>query len=241
MEEQKSKTLLQEWENGREKDQKAIDLERDKGNGKAGTSERGAANITLKSEYYGKSEKEKYKHSNETEEEHEKRYKVRSQKEREFEEDPKFKGKVTVTASRGQDALDERFNKWEEFAYFPTTKEKPRKVEDEDGGGDDDDDVEDELYRSMKEERAVAAAKKAEPSGYRGFSPEKIPKASRYKEKPGPSPSTPPRRSSENRERERLVARREESPPRATPPAFPGYRGSEVKLRVDPFREESAG
>ncbi|KAK1156838.1 thyroid hormone receptor-associated protein 3-like isoform X1 [Acipenser oxyrinchus oxyrinchus] len=241
MEEQKSKTLLQEWENGREKDQKAIDLERDKGNGKAGTSERGAANITLKSEYYGKSEKEKYKHSNEAEEEHEKRYKVRSQKEREFEEDPKFKGKVTVTASRDQDALDERFNKWEEFAYFPTTKEKPRKVEDEDGGGDDDDDVEDELYRSMKEERAVAAAKKAEPSGYRGFSPEKIPKASRYKEKPGPSPSTPPRRSSENRERERLVARREESPPRATPPAFPGYRGSEVKLREDPFREESAG
>ncbi|XP_015204189.1 thyroid hormone receptor-associated protein 3 isoform X2 [Lepisosteus oculatus] len=257
LEEHKNKIQVAEWENGREKEQKMAELERDKGNGKAGSFDKGAAYSGLKPDYYSKNEEEKYGYDDEFElgsaaeflkgpqfgsaeagEDQEKRHKVRNQKEREMEDEPKHKSKITITANR--DMFDERFNKWDELAYFPSAKEKLRK--EEDAGEDDIDDVEEELYRSRKQERAAAAAaaaKKAEASGYRGFSPDKAPKASRKKEKQGQSPSPPARKSSENREREMFNVRRDDSPPRSTP-AYSGKRSAEVSVRMDPFHEDYA-
>ncbi|XP_066573491.1 thyroid hormone receptor-associated protein 3 isoform X2 [Amia ocellicauda] len=256
LEEHKSKNQVPEWENGRDKEQKAAEGEREKGNSKTGAFERGVPYGNLKPDYYGKSEKEKYKYGDEFEmssaaeffkgsqfgaseaaEEPEKKHKGRNQKEREMEDEPKHKSKITVTTNR--DMFDERFSKWEDLAYFPSGKEKLRK--EEDAVEDDMDDMEEELYRSRKQERAAAAAaaKKAEASGIRDFSPDKMPKASRKKEKPGQSPSSPPRRSSENRDRELFNVRRDDSPPKP-PPVFPGKRGAEVNVRMDSFREDFA-
>ncbi|KAG2460834.1 M3K5 kinase, partial [Polypterus senegalus] len=258
----KSKTLLQKWENGRDKEQKATELERDKKSEKASPSQRMAAYSSLKSEYCSKSEKGKYKQGNEFEKssaagflegsqtgspdpsgEQEKRYKVRNQKEREYEDEPKYTSKITVNTIKDHDIFDER---WDELDYFPSSEEF-RKDDD-----DDDYDVEDDLYRNRKDNRVTASApaevaapsKKAEPSAYRSVSPNEGPKSSRYKEKPGLSPPPPPppspppvKKTSENREREKNVARKQDSPTE-TGPSSSGYREAEVNFKVNTFLEE---
>ncbi|XP_039596409.1 thyroid hormone receptor-associated protein 3 isoform X2 [Polypterus senegalus] len=262
LEDQKSKTLLQKWENGRDKEQKATELERDKKSEKASPSQRMAAYSSLKSEYCSKSEKGKYKQGNEFEKssaagflegsqtgspdpsgEQEKRYKVRNQKEREYEDEPKYTSKITVNTIKDHDIFDER---WDELDYFPSSEEF-RKDDD-----DDDYDVEDDLYRNRKDNRVTASApaevaapsKKAEPSAYRSVSPNEGPKSSRYKEKPGLSPPPPPppspppvKKTSENREREKNVARKQDSPTE-TGPSSSGYREAEVNFKVNTFLEE---
>uniref|UniRef100_W5M529 Thyroid hormone receptor associated protein 3 n=1 Tax=Lepisosteus oculatus TaxID=7918 RepID=W5M529_LEPOC len=212
LEEHKNKIQVAEWENGREKEQKMAELERDKGNVASSltTIAKTKRRKFLKGPQFG---------SAEAGEDQEKRHKVRNQKEREMEDEPKHKSKITITANR--DMFDERFNKWDELAYFPSAKEKLRK--EEDAGEDDIDDVEEELYRSRKQERAA----------------DKAPKASRKKEKQGQSPSPPARKSSENREREMFNVRRDDSPPRSTP-AYSGKRSAEVSVRMDPFHEDYA-
>ncbi|XP_028675668.1 thyroid hormone receptor-associated protein 3 isoform X2 [Erpetoichthys calabaricus] len=258
LEDQKSKTLLQKWENGRDKEQKATELERDKKSDMASPSQRVAAYSSLKSEYCSKSEKGKYKQGNEFEKssaagflegsqtgspdpsgEQEKRYKVRNQKEREYEDEPKYTSKITINTIKDHDIFDER---WDELDYFPSSEEF-RKDDD-----DDDYDIEDDLYRNRKDNRVTASApaevaapsKKADPSAYRSLSPNEGPKSSRYKEKPGlsPPPSPPPvKKTSENREREKNVARKQDSPTE-TGPSSSGYREAEVNFKVNTFLEE---
>ncbi|XP_018582505.1 thyroid hormone receptor-associated protein 3 isoform X2 [Scleropages formosus] len=241
LEEHKIKKQASEWENGREKEVISGDTEREKGNGKSGS-----LLATKAVDYGGKVEKEKYKYGDgfesgpssstfmknspflcgEAEEEEEEtapepRAKLR--KEREGEDEPRPKSKATLST---RELFEERFGKWDDTTYFSTTKERVRK---EPEATDDLDDIEEELYRSRKQERAAAMAKR---EAYRGFSPDKAPKA-RKKERAGSSPSPPPRRSSENRDREMFMVRKDDSPPRVS-----GKRGAEFSVRMDPFQDD---
>ncbi|XP_028675669.1 thyroid hormone receptor-associated protein 3 isoform X3 [Erpetoichthys calabaricus] len=113
---------------------------------------------------------------------------------------------------------------------------------------DDDPPVPTTFKKNRKDNRVTASApaevaapsKKADPSAYRSLSPNEGPKSSRYKEKPGlsPPPSPPPvKKTSENREREKNVARKQDSPTE-TGPSSSGYREAEVNFKVNTFLEE---
>ncbi|XP_036394247.1 thyroid hormone receptor-associated protein 3 isoform X3 [Megalops cyprinoides] len=254
LEEHKSKKQASEWENGRDKDPNDGEAEREKGIFDRGPAYGGGS----KGGEYGasKAEKEKYKYGEgfeagpssagfmkappflcgdgeEDEEEEEEEPRPKARKEREGEDEPKPKTKVTLSA---RELFEERFGKWDDLAYFPSAKERSRK--EADPGDDDLDDIEEELYRSRKQERAAALAaalaKKEAVALFRGFSPDKLAKG-RKKEKAGQSPSPPPRRSSETRDRDTFMVRKDDSPVRAS-----GKRGAEFGVRMDSFRDDIA-
>nr|XP_023677018.1 thyroid hormone receptor-associated protein 3 isoform X2 [Paramormyrops kingsleyae] len=250
LEEHKSKKQASDWENGRDKEVSSADGDREKSGSKC-VFDRGAGYSASKSlEHSSKAEKDKYKYGDsfegepsggfmkgppflggnggEEEEEVALEPRAKLRKEREAEEEPKPKGKAALSA---REVFDERFGKWEDVSYFPTAKERMRK-EVEAAGTDDLDDMEEELYRSRKQERASALAKK---EAYKGFSPEK-PTKSRKKERVESSPSPPPRRrSTENRDHEMFMVRRDDSPPKASV-----KRGAEFNVRMEPVWDEIA-
>ncbi|XP_064205970.1 thyroid hormone receptor-associated protein 3 isoform X2 [Anguilla rostrata] len=156
-------------------------------------------------------------------------------KDREAEDEPKDKVKTKVTLST-RELFEERFGKWDDLAYFPSGKERARK--DPEGEDEEPDEADEELYRSRKQERAAAAALAKKEALYRGFSPDKLPKA-RKKEPPALSPSPPlppaPRRASDARDRDLFMVPRDASPLRAS-----GKRGAEFGVRMESFRDELA-
>ncbi|KAJ8405067.1 hypothetical protein AAFF_G00329880 [Aldrovandia affinis] len=253
LEEHKNKKQATEWENGRDKDVgSGADGEREKG-----IFDRGPG-------YGGQkgSDKEKYNgflkgappflcgDGGEEEEEEEEeaavtaaaRHALRPRKERDAEDEPKPKTKVTMSA---RELFEERFGKWDNLAYFPSAKERTRKEPEAvavavavAGGVEDDlDEMEEELYRSRKQERAAALAKKE--ALYRGFSPDKPPKV-RKKEVAGLSPSPPPQppapRRLDNRERDLFMVPKEESPPAKAS----GKRGAAFNVKMESFRDDVA-
>ncbi|KAJ8289271.1 hypothetical protein COCON_G00019300 [Conger conger] len=55
-----------------------------------------------------------------------------------------------------RELFEERFGKWDDLAYFPSGKERPRKAPE--GEGEEPDEAEEELYRARKQERAKKEA-----------------------------------------------------------------------------------
>ncbi|XP_061090883.1 thyroid hormone receptor-associated protein 3 isoform X5 [Conger conger] len=131
-----------------------------------------------------------------------------------------------------RELFEERFGKWDDLAYFPSGKERPRKAPE--GEGEEPDEAEEELYRARKQERAKKEAL------FRGFSPDKAPQKTRKKEPPGlsPSPPAPPRRgggSSDARDRDTFLVQRDGSPVRAS-----AKRGGDTAVRTESFRDDAA-
>ncbi|XP_014352819.1 thyroid hormone receptor-associated protein 3 isoform X2 [Latimeria chalumnae] len=250
LEEQKNKATTQDRENGREKDQKAKNEEREKVKERSGVSEMGvpffksdylAPKNESESLYRGIPSPRRYRYSNELEksmsaefqeealhsmdmQESEKKHRVKGLKDSKLEDEPKCKSKVIVpSTAKNQDTYEERLSKWEELAYFPSAKEKSW----------EDEDMEDEVYpgRAKREE-----VKRAELGGYRGPIPDKNPRSGSYKVVHERSPSPPPRRSAEGKEREKM-ATKEENPP-ISKTTFSVYRGSEINVRMDALEDD---
>lgn len=248
MEEQKS-------ENGKDKELKLTNVEKDKMKEKGSFSEMGLGDGKAKSDLYASDaekmyrgsqspkryklrddfekkmtefHKESHYGSKEEGDEPEKKAKGKGRKESTFDEDEEDEPKFlskTVSAS-GKSQEEDRAGKWEGLVFLPAAKEKQRKAEE----------MEDEAYgeQSKKEERQ--SAKRAE-AGHRGFVPEKNFRVTTYKagqEKGATSP--PPRKTSEGREKpsargEGLTAAKS---------SFSITRETQVNLRMDSFDEDLA-
>ncbi|XP_048355911.1 thyroid hormone receptor-associated protein 3 [Sphaerodactylus townsendi] len=252
-----SKRYLEEQksENGKEKEQKLMSVEKEKMKEKGIFSEIGLADGKAKLDPYApKADPEKVYRGSQSP----KRYKLRDDfekkmaefhkdshygKEEADEPDKKMKGKGRKDPNFDEDEDDEpkflsktvsassknqeedRAGKWEGLVSF-STKEKQRKAEE----------LEEDSYaeQSKKEERQ--AAKRAE-AGHRGFVPEKNFRVTTYKagqEKSAASP--PPRKASEGREK--AGARGDGLATGKS--SFSITRETQVNLRMDSFDEDLA-
>uniref|UniRef100_A0A8D0BT32 Thyroid hormone receptor associated protein 3 n=1 Tax=Salvator merianae TaxID=96440 RepID=A0A8D0BT32_SALMN len=253
-----SKRYLEEQkaENGKDKEQKLMNVEKEKMKEKGSFSEMGLADGKTKSDpYASKADTEKLYRGSQSP----KRYKLRDDfekkiaefhkdshygKEEADEPEKKVKGKVRKDSNFDEDEDDEpkflsktvsassksqeedRPGKWEGLVFLPAAKEKQRKAEE----------LEEDAYgeQSKKEERQ--AGKRGE-SGHRGFVPLKNFRVTTYKasqEKSAASP--PPRKASESREK--ASARGEGLA--AGKSSFSITRETQVNLRMDSFDEDLA-
>ncbi|KAF7465004.1 thyroid hormone receptor-associated protein 3 [Marmota monax] len=148
--------------------------------------------------------------------------KTKGRKESEFDDEPKFMSKVIAGASKNQE--EEKSGKWEGLVYAPGGKEKQRKAEE----------LEEEPFteRSKKEERGGA---KRNESGHRGFVPEKNFRVTAYKAVQEKSSSPPPRKTSEGRDK--LGAKGDFSSGKSS---FSITREAQVNVRMDSFDEDLA-
>lgn len=242
----------QKTENGKDKDQKVTNAEKEKSKEKGNFSELGSTDGKAKSDTYGsKTDSEKgyrgsqspkrYKfrddfdklkvpefhkeghYGKDETDEQDKKDKAKSRKDSEFDDEPKFMSKVVATSSKSQE--EDRSGKWEGVVFLPPGKEKQRKS----------DEMEEESYseRSKKEERS--GSKRAE-SGHRGFVPEKNFRVTTYKSSQEKSSSPPPRKASEVKEKpgtkvEGLTSGKS---------SFSITREAQVKIRMDSFDEDLA-
>ncbi|XP_054854811.1 thyroid hormone receptor-associated protein 3 isoform X2 [Eublepharis macularius] len=246
----------QKSENGKEKEQKLMNVEKEKMKEKGSFSEIGLADGKAKLDpYSSKTDAEKVYRGSQSP----KRYKIRDDFEKKMAEfhkeshygkdeadepDKKMKGKGRKDPNFDEDEDDEpkflsktvsassknqeedRTGKWEGVVFLPTAKEKQRKAEE----------MEEDSYPepSKKEERQ--AAKRAD-AGHRGFVPEKNFRVTTYKagQEKGPA-SPPPRKASEGREKagtrgEGLATGKS---------SFSITRETQVNLRMDSFDEDLA-
>ncbi|XP_044275389.1 thyroid hormone receptor-associated protein 3 isoform X2 [Varanus komodoensis] len=253
-----SKRYLEEQktENGKDKEQKLTNVEKDKIKEKGSFSEMGLVDSKTKSDpyaskadtekiYRGSQSPKRYKlrddfekkmtefhkeshYSKEEIDEPEKKVKGKGRKESNFDEDEDDEPKFLpkMVSTSSKNQEEDRTGKWEGLVFLPAAKEKPRKAEE----------MEEESYteQSKKEERL--AVKRAE-AGHRGFVPEKNFRVTTYKagqEKNTTSP--PPRKSSEGRDKpsargEGLAAGKS---------SFSITRETQVNLRMDSFDEDLA-
>ncbi|NXU49821.1 TR150 protein, partial [Turnix velox] len=240
-------------ENGKDKEEKVTNVEREKSKEKGNFSELGSTEGKAKSEPFaskGESEKgyrssqspkrfkfrddfEKMKvpefhkenlYGKEETEEQEKKDKAKGRKDSEFDDEPKFMSKVVATSSKNQE--EDRSGKWEGVVFLPPGKEKQRKSEE----------MEEESYsdRSKKEERP-RESKRAEP-GHRGFVPEKNFRVTTYKSSQEKSSSPPPRKTSEVKEK--LGSKGDGAAPSKS--SFSITREAQVNIRMDSFDEDLA-
>uniref|UniRef100_A0ABM5ES60 Thyroid hormone receptor-associated protein 3 isoform X2 n=1 Tax=Pogona vitticeps TaxID=103695 RepID=A0ABM5ES60_9SAUR len=250
-----SKRYLEEQksENGKDKEQKLTNVEKEKMKEKGSFSEMGLADGKTKSDpyaskadpeklYRGSQSPKRYKlrddfekkmaefhkeshYGKEESEEPEKKAKGKGRKESNFDEDEDEEPKFLskTVSASSKNQEEDRTGKWEGLVFLP--KEKQRKAEE----------MEEDAYaeQSKKEERQ--AAKRADV-GHRGFVPEKNFRVTTYKagqEKGASSP--PPRKASEGREKpgargEGLAAKS----------SFSITRETQVNLRMDSFDEDLA-
>ncbi|KFW79877.1 Thyroid hormone receptor-associated protein 3 [Manacus vitellinus] len=242
----------QKAENGKDKDQKVTNVEKEKSKEKGNFSELGSADGKAKSDSYGsKADSEKgyrgsqspkrYKfrddfdkmkvpefhkeghYGKEETDEQDKKDKGKGRKDSEFDDEPKFMSKVVTTSSKNQE--EDRSGKWEGVVFLPPGKEKQRKS----------DEMEEESYseRSKKEERP--GSKRAEP-GHRGFVPEKNFRVTTYKSSQEKSSSPPPRKPSEVKEKPGTKV--EGLAPGKS--SFSITREAQVNIRMDSFDEDLA-
>jgi hypothetical protein len=245
LEEHNHKKKQSAWENGREMETNDGDVEREKGNGM-----KASGGIFDREPDKGENEKYKYMEdfdddrnvslnsflkaspffSCDGEEEDEEtipksRPKVlRKERAREDDGSPKPKSKVTLSA---RELFEERFGKWEDLAYLQAAAKD-----------DDLDAMTEEIYRSQKQEKAMAIAaalakREAIAGMLRGFSPENVSKDRRMEKAASSlSPIPAPRRNSD---REMFMVRGEDSPPRGSE-----KRGAEFSVRMDSLRDDVA-
>ncbi|NXR89625.1 TR150 protein, partial [Hypocryptadius cinnamomeus] len=242
----------QKTENGKDKDQKVTNAEKEKSKEKGNFSELGSTDGKAKSDSYGsKADSEKgyrgsqspkrYKfrddfdklkvpefhkeghYGKDETDEQDKKDKAKGRKDSEFDDEPKFMSKVVATSSKSQE--EDRSGKWEGVVFLPPGKEKQRKP----------DEMEEESYseRSKKEERP--GSKRAEP-GHRGFVPEKNFRVTTYKSSQEKSSSPPPRKASEVKEKQ--GAKVEGLTPGKS--SFSITREAQVNIRMDSFDEDLA-
>ncbi|XP_058712470.1 thyroid hormone receptor-associated protein 3 isoform X1 [Poecile atricapillus] len=249
-----SKRYLEEQktENGKDKDQKVINAEKEKSKEKGNFSELGSTDGKTKSDSYGsKADSEKgyrgsqspkrYKfrddfdklkvpefhkeghYGKDETDELDKKEKAKGRKDSEFDDEPKFMSKVVATSSKSQE--EDRSGKWEGVVFLPPGKEKQRKP----------DEMEEESYseRSKKEDRS--GSKRAEP-GHRGFVPEKNFRVTTYKSSQEKSSSPPPRKASEVKEKPGTKV--EGLTPGKS--SFSITREAQVNIRMDSFDEDLA-
>ncbi|KAM6428516.1 thyroid hormone receptor-associated protein 3 isoform 2-T5 [Liasis olivaceus] len=252
-----SKRYLEEQkaENGKDKEQKLTNVEKEKMKEKGSFSEMGlvdgkakldpyASKADTEKLYRGNQSPKRYKlrddfekkmaefhkethYGKEEADEPEKKVKSKGRKESNFDEDEDEEPKFLKTVSASSKNQEEdRAGKWEGLVYLPAAKEKQRKAEE----------MGEESYAepSKKEERQ--AAKRAE-AGHRGFVPEKNFRVTTYKagqEKIASSP--PPRKATDSREKPSMrgegLATGKSS--------FSITRETQVNLRMDSFDEDLA-
>ncbi|XP_008149351.2 thyroid hormone receptor-associated protein 3 [Eptesicus fuscus] len=231
----------QKTENGKDKEQKQTNTDKEKMKEKGSFSDTGLSDSKIKSDMFApKTDSEKPFRGSQSP----KRYKLRDdfekkmadfhkddmddqdkdkakgRKESEFDDEPKFMSKVIAGANKNQE--DEKSGKWE--VYAPPGKEKQRKTEE----------LEEESFseRSKKEDRG--GLKRTE-SGHRGFVPEKNFRVTAYKAVQEKSSSPPPRKTSESREK--LGAKGDFSTGKSS---FSITREAQVNVRMDSFDEDLA-
>ncbi|XP_036600201.1 thyroid hormone receptor-associated protein 3 [Trichosurus vulpecula] len=253
-----SKRYLEEQksENGKDKEQKLTNVDKEKMKEKGSFSELGLGDPKAKSDpfapkadaekpFRGSQSPKRYKlrddfekkmaefHKEEMDEQD--KEKAKGRKESEFEDEPKFISKVIAGTSKGQE--EERPGKWEGLVYVPTGKEKQRKAEE----------LEDDAYtdRPKKEERAPT--KRTEATAHRGFVPEKNFRVTAYKALPekSSSPPAPPSRKATATTPASTEARDKLGPPRAESmplgkSSFSITREAQVNVRMDSFDEDLA-
>ncbi|KAM8790037.1 thyroid hormone receptor-associated protein 3 [Rhynchonycteris naso] len=233
----------QKTENGKDKEQKQTNTDKEKMKDKGSFSDTGLNDSKIKSDMFapktdsekpfrGSQSPKRYKlrddfekkmadfHKEEMDDQD--KDKAKGRKESEFDDEPKFMSKVIAGANKNQD--DEKSGKWEGLVYAPSGKEKQRKTEE----------LEDESFseRSKKEDRG--GLKRTE-SGHRGFVPEKNFRVTAYKAVQEKSSSPPPRKTSESREK--LGAKGDFSTGKSS---FSITREAQVNVRMDSFDEDLA-
>ncbi|XP_029802150.1 thyroid hormone receptor-associated protein 3 [Suricata suricatta] len=230
-------------ENGKDKEQKQTNTDKEKVKEKGSFSDTGLGDAKMKSDPFApKTDAEKSFRGSQSP----KRYKLRDdfekkmadlhkegmddpdkdkakgRKESEFDDEPKFMSKVIAGANKNQE--EEKSSKWEGLVYAPPGKEKQRKTEE----------LEEESFseRSKKEDRG---GPKRTESGHRGFVPEKNFRVTAYKAVQEKSSSPPPRKTSESREK--LGAKGDFSSGKSS---FSITREAQVNVRMDSFDEDLA-
>uniref|UniRef100_K9IPI9 Putative thyroid hormone receptor-associated protein 3 n=1 Tax=Desmodus rotundus TaxID=9430 RepID=K9IPI9_DESRO len=233
----------QKTENGKDKEQKQTNTDKEKMKEKGSFSDTGMSDSKIKSDMFApKTDSEKPFRGSQSP----KRYKLRDdfekkmadfhkedmddqdkdkakgRKESEFDDEPKFMSKVITGTNKNQE--EEKSGKWEGLVYAPPGKEKQRKTEE----------LEEESFseRSKKEDRG--GLKRTE-SGHRGFVPEKNFRVTAYKAVQEKSSSPPLRKTSESREK--LGAKGDFSSGKSS---FSITREAQVNVRMDSFDEDLA-
>ncbi|XP_028367877.1 thyroid hormone receptor-associated protein 3 isoform X2 [Phyllostomus discolor] len=233
----------QKTENGKDKEQKQTNTDKEKMKEKGSFSDTGMSDSKIKSDMFAsKTDSEKPFRGSQSP----KRYKLRDdfekkmadfhkedlddqdkdkakgRKESEFDDEPKFMSKVIAGTNKNQE--EEKSGKWEGLVYAPPGKEKQRKTEE----------LEEESFseRSKKEDRG--GLKRTE-SGHRGFVPEKNFRVTAYKAVQEKSSSPPTRKTSESREK--LGAKGDFSSGKSS---FSITREAQVNVRMDSFDEDLA-
>ncbi|XP_004678857.1 PREDICTED: thyroid hormone receptor-associated protein 3 isoform X1 [Condylura cristata] len=232
----------QKGENGKDKEQKQTNTDKEKMKEKGSFSDTGMGDAKMKSDpfapktdsekpFRGSQSPKRYKlrddfekkmsdfHKEDMDEQD--KDKAKGRKESEFDDEPKFMSKV-IGANKNQE--EEKSGKWEGLVYAPSGKEKQRKTEE----------LEEESFseRSKKEDRG--GSKRTE-SGHRGFVPEKNFRVTAYKAVQEKSSSPPPRKTSESREK--LSAKGDFSTGKSS---FSITREAQVNVRMDSFDEDLA-
>ncbi|XP_053123317.1 thyroid hormone receptor-associated protein 3 isoform X2 [Hemicordylus capensis] len=255
-----SKRYLEEQksENGKDKEQKLMNADKEKMKEKGSFSEMGLADGKTKSDpyaskadpekvYRGSQSPKRYKlrddfekkmaefhkeshYGKEEVDEPEKKAKGKGRKESNFEEDEEDEPKFLskTVSASSKNQEEDRTGKWEGLVFLPAAKEKQRKAEE----------MEEESYaeQSKKEERQ--AAKRAE-AGHRGFIPEKNFRVTTYKasqDKSAAATAAPSRKASDGREK---LSTRTESLATGKS-SFSITRETQVNLRMDSFDEDLA-
>ncbi|XP_036300104.1 thyroid hormone receptor-associated protein 3 isoform X2 [Pipistrellus kuhlii] len=231
----------QKTENGKDKEQKQTNTDKEKMKEKGSFSDTGLSDSKIKSDMFapktdsdkpfrGSQSPKRYKLRDDFEKkmadfhkedmDDQDKDKAKGRKESEFDDEPKFMSKVIAGANKNQE--DEKSGKWE--VYAPSGKEKQRKTEE----------LEEDSFseRSKKEDRG--GVKRTE-SGHRGFVPEKNFRVTAYKAVQEKSSSPPPRKTSESREK--LGAKGDFSTGKSS---FSITREAQVNVRMDSFDEDLA-
>ncbi|EPY79801.1 thyroid hormone receptor-associated protein 3 [Camelus ferus] len=232
----------QKTENGKDKEQKQTNTDKEKMKEKGSFSDTGLGDTKMKSDpfapktdtekpFRGSQSPKRYKlrddfekkmadfHKEEMDDQD--KDKAKGRKESEFDDEPKFMSKVIAGANKNQE--EEKSGKWEGLVYAPPGKEKQRKTEE----------LDEESFseRSKKEDRGP----KRTESGHRGFVPEKNFRVTAYKAVQEKSSSPPPRKTSESREK--LGAKGDFSTGKSS---FSITREAQVNVRMDSFDEDLA-
>lgn len=233
----------QKTENGKDKEQKQTNTDKEKMKEKGSFSDAGLGDTKVKSDpfapktdtekpFRGSQSPKRYKlrddfekkmadfHKEELDDQD--KDKAKGRKESEFDDEPKYMSKVIAGTNKNQE--EEKSGKWEGLVYAPPGKEKQRKTEE----------LEEESFseRSKKEDRG---GPKRTESGHRGFVPEKNFRVTAYKAVQEKSSSPPPRKTSESREK--LGAKGDFSTGKSS---FSITREAQVNVRMDSFDEDLA-
>ncbi|KAL1765429.1 thyroid hormone receptor-associated protein 3 [Sigmodon hispidus] len=227
----------QKTENGKDKEQKQTNADKEKLKEKGSFSD---ADVKMKSDpfaskrdtektFRGSQSPKRYKlrddfekkmadfHKEEMDEQD--KDKSKGRKDPEFDDEPKFMSKVI--ASKNQE--EEKSGKWESLVH--TGKEKQRKAEE----------LEEEPFTERSRKEELGGARRSE-SGHRGSVPEKNFRVTAYKAVQGKNSSPPPRKTSESKDK--LGNKGDFSSSGKS--FFSITRKSQVSVRMDSFDEDLA-